>query len=85
MLNNAANVRFPECSECGARPGQAHDPLCTIDRPIACRYFLMCDQEAIGTLPNPIIGPVPVCLRCATTVGAADRITPFSTTDRKDA
>ena len=28
--NDAANVRFPECPECGAPPGQAHDPTCTV-------------------------------------------------------
>jgi hypothetical protein len=29
--NDAANTQFPECAECGARPGQAHDPLCRTD------------------------------------------------------
>ena len=28
--NDAANVRFPECPEYGAPPGQAHDPTCTV-------------------------------------------------------
>jgi hypothetical protein len=28
--NDAANTRFPECPECGARPGQAHDPTCSV-------------------------------------------------------
>jgi len=28
-LNEDENVVFPECPECGAPPGQAHDPTCS--------------------------------------------------------
>src|SRR5262245_20931206 len=28
--NDSASTRFPECAECGARPGQAHDPACGV-------------------------------------------------------
>ena len=31
--NDEPNVRFPECAECGAPPGQAHDPACTVRQP----------------------------------------------------
>lgn len=30
-----------------------------------CQYFALCTNPAIGTLPNPIIGDVPTCRRCA--------------------
>ncbi len=32
---------------------------------IACEYFALCDREAVGTVPNPVLGPVPCCQRCA--------------------
>ena len=43
-----------------------------------CKYFAMCDHDAIGTLPNPVLGPVPVCKRCANQVGAVDKIEDFT-------
>ncbi len=30
-----------------------------------CRYFRGCTNEAVTTVPNPILGPVPCCQRCA--------------------
>jgi hypothetical protein len=30
QVNDRANTAFPECPECGASPGQAHDPTCTL-------------------------------------------------------
>jgi hypothetical protein len=37
---------------------------------IACRYFALCDRPAEGFVPNPVLGPVPCCARCAAVVGA---------------
>lgn len=38
-------------------------------RPV-CEYFVLCTNESIGTVANPVIGPVPCCQRCADRVGA---------------
>jgi hypothetical protein len=35
-----------------------------------CRYFLLCDRHAVGTVANPVLGPVPCCQRCADRVEA---------------
>lgn len=35
----------------------------------ACRYFALCDHDAVGTYPHPILGAVPTCQRCADRVG----------------
>ena len=42
-----------------------------------CRWFALCDNEAIGTSPvTGIATPVPVCQRCADVVGLpAEEIT----------
>lgn len=29
-----------------------------------CRWFALCENEATGTLPHPVLGDVPVCDRC---------------------
>lgn len=39
-----------------------------------CEWFAMCDNRAIGTLPHPVIGPVPICERCANLVGQLDKV-----------
>jgi hypothetical protein len=31
----------------------------------ACQYFLRCTNEAVTTIPNPIIGEVRACQKCA--------------------
>lgn len=36
---------------------------------VKCEYFAMCDNDAVGTVPNPVLGPVPCCKRCADKVG----------------
>lgn len=43
-----------------------------------CDYFARCDKPAIGTLPNPVLGPVRTCQRCADHVGSGDKVTPFA-------
>lgn len=44
--------------------------MATLDlAPRPCEYFALCTNEATGTVPNPIIGPVPCCDRCADRVG----------------
>lgn len=42
-----------------------------------CRYFALCDREAVGTLVNPVIGLVPTCQRCADKVGAGHRLVKY--------
>lgn len=32
---------------------------------VKCEYFARCDNDAVGTVPNPVLGPVPCCQRCA--------------------
>ena len=29
-----------------------------------CEWFALCDHEATGTLPHPVLGDVPICDRC---------------------
>jgi hypothetical protein len=29
-----------------------------------CRWFALCDHEAVGTVPHPVLGDVPACQRC---------------------
>ena len=29
-----------------------------------CRWFLLCDNPAVTTLPHPILGAVPICQHC---------------------
>ena len=31
----------------------------------SCRYFLRCTNDAVTTIPNPIIGEVMACQKCA--------------------
>lgn len=30
-----------------------------------CEWFALCDHDAIGVTPHPILGDVPICQRCA--------------------
>lgn len=30
-----------------------------------CKWFVLCDNEAIGTVEHPAIGSVPICRACA--------------------
>ena len=30
-----------------------------------CMYFANCDRDAVTTVPNPVVGDVPSCQRCA--------------------
>ena len=34
-------------------------------KPGMCEYFLKCTNPATTTVPNPVLGPVPACKRCA--------------------
>lgn len=43
-----------------------------------CKNFAGCTNEAVGTVPNNILGPVPSCERCAQVVGLP--LTPFEKT-----
>jgi hypothetical protein len=36
----------------------------------ACQWFALCDNIATGTLAHPVLGPVPICDRCAAKVEA---------------
>jgi hypothetical protein len=29
-----------------------------------CQWFALCDHEANGTMPHPVLGEVPICDRC---------------------
>jgi len=29
-----------------------------------CEWFLLCTNQATGTAPHPVLGPVPTCDRC---------------------
>jgi hypothetical protein len=42
-----------------------------------CEYFMLCTNDAIGTLPNPVLGPVACCARCADQVGAGNKLTRY--------
>lgn len=37
---------------------------------IRCEYFVLCTNDAVGYIDNPVIGPVPSCKRCGDQVGA---------------
>jgi hypothetical protein len=39
-----------------------------------CEWFALCDNPAVGTLPHPVLGDVPVCDRCADKVGLTEEI-----------
>lgn len=30
-----------------------------------CEWYALCANLAVGTTPHPILGPVPICDRCA--------------------
>lgn len=30
-----------------------------------CQWYAHCDNDALGTVPHPILGQVPTCVRCA--------------------
>lgn len=30
-----------------------------------CEWYALCTNAAVGTTKHPIIGPVPICKRCA--------------------
>lgn len=30
-----------------------------------CAWYALCDREAVGWVDHPVLGPVPVCQRCA--------------------
>lgn len=34
-----------------------------------CEWFLLCDNQAVGTVAHPILGSVPTCQRCANKLG----------------
>lgn len=34
------------------------------DAEIGCAWFLLCDNPANGLRDHPILGPVPICVRC---------------------
>jgi hypothetical protein len=40
----------------------------TNDRP-QCQWFAMCENSADGIRSHPVLGAVPICERCAATVG----------------
>lgn len=32
---------------------------------LLCAWYARCTRPAVGATPHPILGPVPVCQRCA--------------------
>jgi hypothetical protein len=32
---------------------------------VTCSWFLLCENPATMTKPHPVLGPVPICDRCA--------------------
>jgi hypothetical protein len=36
----------------------------TNQEPTLCQWWTLCDREAVGTRQHPILGAVPICLRC---------------------
>jgi hypothetical protein len=34
-----------------------------------CQWFALCDNPANGTVLHPILGDVPTCRRCASSLG----------------
>jgi len=36
----------------------------TNQEPTLCQWWALCDREAVGTRQHPILGAVPICLRC---------------------
>lgn len=82
-LHATAVAEDEVCDRCGVRRG--HEADCPSDpynmddqQSVPCRYFALCDRPAVGTLPNPVLGDVPTCQRCADTVGSGDAIRPFA-------
>lgn len=41
-----------------------------------CEWFLMCANEAAGTVTHPILGEVPTCERCADKAGKTLNVPP---------
>lgn len=42
-------------------------PTTDTDRPIyqLCEWYALCMNAAVGTTPHPVLGDVPICVRCA--------------------
>jgi hypothetical protein len=66
------NTELPECSHCGARPGQVHHPLC--DSPVPLATPVREQATSLGTAATYEQSYMPlsrtnarllVCLRCA--------------------
>lgn len=36
---------------------------------LACGWFATCDHSADAVMDHPVLGPVPICQRCADTIG----------------
>jgi hypothetical protein len=49
-----------------------------IDVTVTCRWFALCDHDATGVIPHPVLGPVPACQRCAAKTGEWLRRATFS-------
>jgi hypothetical protein len=31
----------------------------------SCQYFMLCAEPAVTSVPNPVLGDVPTCAKCA--------------------
>lgn len=46
--------------------------------PPICQWFALCGNSADGTLPHPVLGDTPACVRCATVIGALDKLVRYA-------
>ncbi|WP_165589016.1 hypothetical protein [Mycolicibacterium conceptionense] len=37
--------------------------------PTVCEWFALCTNETSTAASHPVLGPVPICVRCATKAG----------------
>lgn len=45
--------------------------------PPICEWYAKCENDAVGAIDHPILGPVPVCQRCTDKHEMGARLQPF--------